>query len=1039
MKRHILLLLLLALAAPAGAELVGLWTFARTNALEAKVGTDALEGTGKSPVVTSATTNTLYAVTDAAVLGDRTGVLAVPKGSGILIPVPAGLSTTYCLAFDFYPPVSLNWYSLFTLDQNNSIDAFFWIRNGTDLGARGTYETVGSMIGRWNQLVVSMDNGVGTLWLNGTKLRNARSWDLSGLAYVLMSMDYNNDDPLQYFDEVRLYDEARPAAIFPDGENAAVYATDRDDGTPSASVSSTFSRFGVLTVGVDVDDPGDETCALEAVVETADGRTLVRTLSGAFGAGSFSFDLDDLGLAFGTHGTVCVRATGSTNGRTSTSAARAFAFSTNGSPGTLWGLWTFARENPLEAKIGPDAAEGTGKNPVVQSATTNALYAVTDPAVLGGRTGVLALPKGAGVVLPLPDGVSNTWCFAFDFYPPAQQNWYALFNLQPSNGSDASFFIKNGNQIGLSQYDPVGDLVGSWHQLVISMDAGVGTVYVDGTKLSNSRSWNLAGVPWILLSMDNDGDDALLYFDEARFYDEARPADIFPSAASLPYSATDPDDGTPGVDLVVAGVSADGLSLRLSGSVAESGDDACSLVAVIAAGGGAERSRTLAASATAGTFSFQIPFASLGLETGAACTVRIVATGLVRGKTASTAAKSFVVPDANAAIFGEAASYGVSIQRVTAAGTLERLGAGENTLLLVATGADGVRRTLASVPVSATGAFTVSGVFPGTGTVEAQVLCSNVVAGVSYVAAMPSAVLALEDDTSTYVRNGAAAPDAAWDDPAAWTASGYGVANAAGFPTEPTPASFPAAGAVTTRIPAGTWKALMHLEFNYSTNLFAGVGVGSSVLDVDLWFSGTDLELVLTNLTFVTKDFGFRRNGMRLRVDGARWVANGRIDMADARVANPRLEVANGGRVEFNDLLWLGSTNAVIALDGGRIRGASALQLYADVPGLRIDVAVPETPPSDVLVRFASLTRNGAASVTVNVVENRSRTPGNVPVLLVDGGIPDGFVELGAVPHPERTERLFFGYDGTDAETGTLRTGVWYRSRPILPTIIMVK
>ena len=102
-------------------------------------------------------------------------------------------------------------------------------------------------------------------------------------------------------------------------------------------------------------------------------------------------------------------------------------------------------------------------------------------------------------------------------------------------------------------------------------------------------------------------------------------------------------------------------------------------------------------------------------------------------------------------------------------------------------------------------------------------------------------------------------------------------------------------------------------------------------------------------------------------------------------------------------------------------------------------MAVPETPPSDVLVRFATLTRNGAASVTVNIVENRSRTPGNVPVLLVDGGIPDGFVELGAVPHPERTERLFFGYDGTDAETGALRTGVWYRSRPILPTMILVK
>ena len=67
------------------------------------------------------------------------------------------------------------------------------------------------------------------------------------------------------------------------------------------------------------------------------------------------------------------------------------------------------------------------------------------------------------------------------------------------------------------------------------------------------------------------------------------------------------------------------------------------------------------------------------------------------------------------------------------------------------------------------------------------------------------------------------------------------------------------------------------------------------------------------------------------------------------------------------------------------------------------------------------------------------RPPGNLPILSCPDGIPDGLVELGSVPHPERTERLFFGYDGTDAETGTLRTGVWYRSRPILPLMLLVR
>lgn len=62
-----------------------------------------------------------------------------------------------------------------------------------------------------------------------------------------------------------------------------------------------------------------------------------------------------------------------------------------------------------------------------------------------------------------------------------------------------------------------------------------------------------------------------------------------------------------------------------------------------------------------------------------------------------------------------------------------------------------------------------------------------------------------------------------------------------------------------------------------------------------------------------------------------------------------------------------------------------------------------------------------------------------LPILSVADGIPDGLVELGSVPHPERGEFLFFGYDGTSAETGTLRTGVWYHANPFQPTVILVR
>ena len=93
-------------------------------------------------------------------------------------------------------------------------------------------------------------------------------------------------------------------------------------------------------------------------------------------------------------------------------------------------------------------------------------------------------------------------------------------------------------------------------------------------------------------------------------------------------------------------------------------------------------------------------------------------------------------------------------------------------------------------------------------------------------------------------------------------------------------------------------------------------------------------------------------------------------------------------------------------------------------------------------MQFSTVTRanNGVAgTVVVNVPENRSKTSGNLPILHCPDGIPDGLVELGTVPRPERTERLFFGYDGTDKETGTLRTGVWYHANPFQPTVILVR
>ena len=231
----------------------------------------------------------------------------------------------------------------------------------------------------------------------------------------------------------------------------------------------------------------------------------------------------------------------------------------------LVGLWTFSGANPLAATVGADALEGSGKSPVATSATTNALYAVTDPAVLGVRTGVLAAPTGSGILVPVPEGLSDTWCLVFDFFPPGEAPWHSLFTLDPDNATDGSFFLKDGNKIGRKNYDNVGSAVGSWHRVVVSMDKGAGTVWFDGNKLWSQRSWNLAGLRHVLFAMDDNGSDELLCFDEVRFYDEARPPELFPvgeafSADAGPLPIPDPDRPAPARCVVLVGI--DGLGSR---------------------------------------------------------------------------------------------------------------------------------------------------------------------------------------------------------------------------------------------------------------------------------------------------------------------------------------------------------------------------------------------------------------------------------------------------------------------------------------------
>ena len=201
----------------------------------------------------------------------------------------------------------------------------------------------------------------------------------------------------------------------------------------------------------------------------------------------------------------------------------------------LVGLYTFDRTNPLEAVIGSPAKEGvtSGNNqqPVL-SDTISTISLVSDGTVLGTRTGVIAVPARSTLAIPNP-GLAKNWTIVLPFYCPDTANWRCFFKFDPSASADGSLFIKNNTDIGAQSYTTsLPGIVGAWHQLTVSSANGTQTIWYDTTKLDQTRSWNIAGLSLLLFSFDNSAEDALMYLDDIRLYDETAPTEVFPNGTS---------------------------------------------------------------------------------------------------------------------------------------------------------------------------------------------------------------------------------------------------------------------------------------------------------------------------------------------------------------------------------------------------------------------------------------------------------------------------------------------------------------------------
>ena len=184
------------------------------------------------------------------------------------------------------------------------------------------------------------------------------------------------------------------------------------------------------------------------------------------------------------------------------------------------GTWTFDDPTDITAGSGTATLEAWGND-------------VTIVAGPDASNGAISAPKGGGFTLNTNlDEASNAYTLMMDVSFPEVTGFNSLYQNDIENGKDGSIFINKG-KIGLN-YAGLGYNgaleANTWYRIVIVVDGGFCTIYVNGTKVGASTSadinaWAMRDTKKFLLFVDNDGEEKVTNAAEVRFWDVALTAD----------------------------------------------------------------------------------------------------------------------------------------------------------------------------------------------------------------------------------------------------------------------------------------------------------------------------------------------------------------------------------------------------------------------------------------------------------------------------------------------------------------------------------
>lgn len=190
------------------------------------------------------------------------------------------------------------------------------------------------------------------------------------------------------------------------------------------------------------------------------------------------------------------------------------------------GLWKFDDSaNLVKADIGSDLVLTGSQTSVNGPVEGNKATQIGLGSYLAMAHGMAANGGGAMV---------NEWSLQFDFSVQNLDAWYAFFQTDPTNTSDADMFIKKTTGVigtSRSTYSVNAASPNTWYRLVISAKQGeFFKVYVNGvlwvetpvlTDVAFALDGRWALAPSLLLFGDDDGDDGLINCSEVAIWDVA--------------------------------------------------------------------------------------------------------------------------------------------------------------------------------------------------------------------------------------------------------------------------------------------------------------------------------------------------------------------------------------------------------------------------------------------------------------------------------------------------------------------------------------